>query len=407
MATMELASIPRELPQFGRHLSSLARPASEVFGQQGARRGKGSCGCGGGKGSCACSTSEGCCGCSGGHTNNLQKVPACPPQDPPAGGGGIPEVTNEFCYVNGVKVFGKLFNAGWILPRDGGPALKCDTTYASPLECGGECNLYIYTSQSEIPLPHRKIVERAILQRFNVNPEWEWSHFGLSDGSGQLVPVVGRRGGVSWRRWTAGRLREAIPTEGHVFVAVLQYSCGCDPSAQLDWFKRASPRTDPYLQPWSWDPRGDETFGRIPSYREYIDAIQVCEKPANPNEKGPCLVAGADTPTGDFGEHQYAVVGTVRWKKGKTKECKKASMVTLRVNQTIPWYDPVGRQGDHPSSVRRAEAQGRGGLGVIYARHVEDGNRSEIEPSVVPIHDPDLFYRINGFEHRESFSPCN
>ena len=32
MATMELASIPRELPQFGRHLSSLARPASEVFG---------------------------------------------------------------------------------------------------------------------------------------------------------------------------------------------------------------------------------------------------------------------------------------------------------------------------------------------------------------------------------------
>ena len=37
MATMELASIPRELPQFGRHLSSLARPASEVFGQQGAR----------------------------------------------------------------------------------------------------------------------------------------------------------------------------------------------------------------------------------------------------------------------------------------------------------------------------------------------------------------------------------
>jgi hypothetical protein len=60
MATMELASIPRELPQFGRHLSSLARPASEVFGQQGARRGKGSCGCGG-KGSCGCGGSD--CGC--------------------------------------------------------------------------------------------------------------------------------------------------------------------------------------------------------------------------------------------------------------------------------------------------------------------------------------------------------
>jgi hypothetical protein len=37
MATMELASIPREFPQFGRHLTSLVRPASEVFGQQGAR----------------------------------------------------------------------------------------------------------------------------------------------------------------------------------------------------------------------------------------------------------------------------------------------------------------------------------------------------------------------------------
>ncbi len=57
MATMELASIPRELPQFGRHLSSLARPASEVFGQQGARKGKGSCGCGGG-GACDCNSAD-------------------------------------------------------------------------------------------------------------------------------------------------------------------------------------------------------------------------------------------------------------------------------------------------------------------------------------------------------------
>jgi len=73
MATMELASIPRELPQFGRHLSSLARPASEVFGQQGRRKGKGSCGCnggscgcGGGKGSCGCAGAKGSCGCGGG-----------------------------------------------------------------------------------------------------------------------------------------------------------------------------------------------------------------------------------------------------------------------------------------------------------------------------------------------------
>jgi hypothetical protein len=59
MATMELASIPREFPQFGRHLSSLVRPASEVFGQQGSRKGKGSCGCGGGKGSCGCGNCKG------------------------------------------------------------------------------------------------------------------------------------------------------------------------------------------------------------------------------------------------------------------------------------------------------------------------------------------------------------
>ena len=64
MATMELASIPRELPQFGRHLSSLARPASEVFGRQGARRDKGACGCAGGTGSCKCN--EGSCGCEDG-----------------------------------------------------------------------------------------------------------------------------------------------------------------------------------------------------------------------------------------------------------------------------------------------------------------------------------------------------
>lgn len=38
MATMDLASTPRELPQFGRHMTSLARPASEVFGHQGTQK---------------------------------------------------------------------------------------------------------------------------------------------------------------------------------------------------------------------------------------------------------------------------------------------------------------------------------------------------------------------------------
>jgi hypothetical protein len=81
MATMELASIPRELPQFGRHLSSLARPASEVFGQQGSRKGKGSCGCGGGgccdcassKDSCGCTSVGQACGCGGGARNDAKK----------------------------------------------------------------------------------------------------------------------------------------------------------------------------------------------------------------------------------------------------------------------------------------------------------------------------------------------
>ena len=63
---MELASIPRELPQFGRHLSSLARPASEVFGQQGSRKGKGSCGCVRHGISCDCNDRGYCrCGQSG------------------------------------------------------------------------------------------------------------------------------------------------------------------------------------------------------------------------------------------------------------------------------------------------------------------------------------------------------
>jgi hypothetical protein len=66
MATMELASIPREFPQFGRHLTSLVRPASEVFGQQGSRKGKGSCWCGGGKGSCGCGGDCECTTCKGG-----------------------------------------------------------------------------------------------------------------------------------------------------------------------------------------------------------------------------------------------------------------------------------------------------------------------------------------------------
>lgn len=48
MAQIDLASIPRALPQFGR---SLALNAIDVWAQQGTSRCKGSCGRGGGKGS--------------------------------------------------------------------------------------------------------------------------------------------------------------------------------------------------------------------------------------------------------------------------------------------------------------------------------------------------------------------
>jgi hypothetical protein len=89
MATMELASIPRELPQFGRHLSSLARPASEVFGQQGARKGRGSCGCGDGNGSCGCGGGNGSCGCGGGQDVADSTMPPCTTE---WGGSGINEL---------------------------------------------------------------------------------------------------------------------------------------------------------------------------------------------------------------------------------------------------------------------------------------------------------------------------
>lgn len=77
MATMELASIPRELPQFGRHLSSLSRPASEVFGQQGAGNGKGPCGCGARNISCGCARGKGLSGCGGGNGSHEPSA-TCP-----------------------------------------------------------------------------------------------------------------------------------------------------------------------------------------------------------------------------------------------------------------------------------------------------------------------------------------
>lgn len=58
---MDLLEMPREYPQFGKHLTSLARPRSEVF--KGKGKGKGCCGCGGGGGG-----GEIGCGCGGGPT---------------------------------------------------------------------------------------------------------------------------------------------------------------------------------------------------------------------------------------------------------------------------------------------------------------------------------------------------
>lgn len=51
---MELASIPRELPQFGRHLSSLVRTRNELFAQQ--NKGSRSCECHDGQHSCGCNS---------------------------------------------------------------------------------------------------------------------------------------------------------------------------------------------------------------------------------------------------------------------------------------------------------------------------------------------------------------
>lgn len=55
---MDTLDIARHFPQFGKHLSSLVRPRSEVF------RSKGSCGCGSGKGACGCTGGKGSCGCT-------------------------------------------------------------------------------------------------------------------------------------------------------------------------------------------------------------------------------------------------------------------------------------------------------------------------------------------------------
>jgi len=76
MATMDLASIPRELPQFGRHLSSLARRRYEVFHQQ--SEGKAGCGCGAGAGCCGCG---GRCGHSTCINGTTQETCACSSQE--------------------------------------------------------------------------------------------------------------------------------------------------------------------------------------------------------------------------------------------------------------------------------------------------------------------------------------
>lgn len=63
MPMMELASIPREYPQFGRHLRSLLRPASEVLGQQSATKPR--CGCSEGRSTKRCYRENSSCSCGG------------------------------------------------------------------------------------------------------------------------------------------------------------------------------------------------------------------------------------------------------------------------------------------------------------------------------------------------------
>lgn len=63
---LDILDTPRQFPQFGKHMSSLIRPRSEVFrGKNGSEGGKGSCGCGCENGSCGCGGGKGACGSDG------------------------------------------------------------------------------------------------------------------------------------------------------------------------------------------------------------------------------------------------------------------------------------------------------------------------------------------------------
>jgi hypothetical protein len=250
--------------------------------------------------------------------------------------------------------------------------------------------MYIHATNQAVPRRHKRIVEDAINRRLRspLVPD----QVGPPDGTGGVLPYVGPSADSPVPFHLFHRVSRDKPKvdagikPGYVVVAVFEYSCGCSPSAQVDWFKRETPGGDPMSGlPFNQDPRGDVAGDpNNPSYRMWIDEISECQG-TDPTKKGQrCMIAIADTPTGPFRFHQFVATGTVVWTGGKkVQRCSDGKMATLMSNNGfMPRWNPERGRGE----MQNAGVEGPSILPVVdVAQFMANSNLTQ-HPSANPCH---------------------
>lgn len=210
------------------------------------------------------------------------------------------------CFVNGSTLWGILCDGELWAPGSTG-GVRCDRTTGMPdsvvRRCNNSCSVTLYDGSQPIAPNHLPMVKAALDKRIKSREEFVFTVVGGTREDPKLEP--GYPGGGNNRGWTwhqgvpSGLERPSIGP--WVLVAVLQYSCGCGPSAVLDWFMEKGDGAGGFW--WRLDPNPND----LQKYVIFMNEITVMGRDNN----GSCYVALVDTPT--VKEGKWMALGRVEW----------------------------------------------------------------------------------------------
>lgn len=204
--------------------------------------------------------------------------------------------------------------------------------YPTP-DCGfGTCTLSVYSGMDDQAGgpgkpsgPHKRATDDALLARKRApyHPVW------VAGDDNEPALGVSQDPKMWYRGKLSGLLGTGRQFPGVNFGAVFEYTCTCEPQAELHWFKssrRPRPRRGQIPLPsgrWSRDPVSGD-------YRIYLD-----QATAHTQVGDRCMISLVDSPNRlGVESNSWLIVGVVHWEDGQ--KCLAAAVLVLNVLSAHP-----------------------------------------------------------------------